>query len=123
MKKILIVEDEKSIRNIMSETLSKNFEVLKAPDGQIGIKMALEHKPEIILLDLLMPKMGGQEMLSMLRKNKWGKTVPVVVLTNQDDIESIAFAHEEKLTDYIIKSNVTLDDLVAKVRTAVLSAV
>jgi len=123
MKKILIIEDEKSMRKIMVEMLSEKYEVLEASDGVLGLSLAFEHKPAVILLDLLMPNMDGQEMLKLLRKDSWGKSVPVIVLSNEDDAKNIALAHEGGLTDYIIKSNVTLEELRKKVKVAILLAI
>ena len=107
----------------MAETLEKSFAVLEAADGKEGLKIALKEKPAVILLDLLMPKVDGHEFMDSLRKDSWGAKVPVVVLTNQDDPHNVFYAHDANITEYIIKSNVSLDELTKKVKAAVLSAV
>ena len=124
MKKVLIVEDEAPIRKVMSDMLKEtHFEVLEAHDGKQGLEIALAEKPDIILLDLLMPFMGGHEMLKVLRKDAWGKAVKVIVLSNQDDAENVSNAYYAgAATEYIIKSNVSLDELKKKVRAAVITA-
>ena len=121
MKKVLIVEDEAAIRKVMSNTLAEaGFTILEAKDGQAGLKIALEEKPDVILLDLLMPNMGGHDMLAALRQDTWGETVKVVVLSNQDDADSIGKSYYDgNVTEYIIKSNVSLDELKKKVKTAI----
>lgn len=119
-KKILlieIVEDEEPILKILSEKFSREgFETVEAEDGEDGLKKALEHKPDLILLDLLMPRMDGITMLNKLREDAWGKEVPVVVLTNLNDKEKIAAATENKAFDYLIKADWKLDDIVRKVK-------
>ena len=120
MKTVLIVEDESSLRNVMREALERhNFQVLEAPNGEEGLVLALQKRPDIILLDLNMPKMGGQEVLQKLRQDDWGASVKVVVMTNEDDVVNIGTAHEHAITEYIIKSNLDLEDLIKRVRTTV----
>ena len=124
MKKVLIVEDEAPIRKIMSDMLKEtHFTVLEAHDGKQGLEVALSEKPDIILLDLLMPFMSGHEMLKVLRKDVWGKTVKVIVLRNQDDAGNVSNAYYAgAVTEYIIKSNVSLDELKKVVKAAVLTS-
>lgn len=122
MKSVLIIEDEPSIRKIIKDELEGKFKIFEASNGEVGLDLALKNKPNLILLDLLMPKMGGHKMLETLRKDLWGKKVPVIVLTNQDDVHNIAEAHSGQINDYIIKSNSSLEDLKKKVKVAVLTA-
>lgn len=92
------------------------FRVYEAPDGEIGLKMALEKLPDIIVLDLLMPKMNGLEMLKKLRGDAWGKKAPVIILTaleEDDEINKVISKHEPSF--YLVKTNVTPSDVVAKV--------
>lgn len=119
-KKILlieIVEDEEQILKILSEKFAREgFETVEAADGEDGLKQALGHKPDLILLDLLMPRMDGIAMLNKLREDAWGKDVPVIILTNLNDREKIAAATENKAFDYLIKADWRLDDIVRKVK-------
>ena len=124
MKKVLIVEDEAPIRKIMSDMLKEtHFTVLEATNGKQGLEVALSEKPDVILLDLLMPFMDGHEMLKILRNDAWGKTVKVIVLSNQDDAVNVSNAYYAgTVTEYIIKSNVSLDDLKKMVKAAVVAS-
>ena len=113
-KKILIVEDEKLLANALeSKFKHENFVVLKAENGQIGLDMAIANKPDIILLDLMMPVMDGKTMLHKLREMQDFKFLPVVVLTNAGEVDNM---RETKTFDnasaFLIKSNVNPDDIV-----------
>lgn len=122
-KIILIVEDEKPFSNILeARFLDEGFEVIKADDGEKGLDMAITHKPDIILLDLLMPNMDGKTMLKRLREAPECKTIPVLVLTNAGEIENIRETQfYSDAAEFLIKSNVTLDEIVEKVKTHALA--
>jgi DNA-binding response OmpR family regulator len=112
-KKILIVEDEQLLANALEAKFKhNNFNVFKAINGQIGLQMAQVNKPDIILLDLMMPVMDGKEMLHHLREIPEFKYLPVVVLTNAGDVENMK---ETKMYDnasaFLIKSNVNPDEI------------
>lgn len=116
-KLILIVEDEPDLREAMVEAITEaGFNVSAAPDGATGLDMAIAEKPDLILMDLMMPIMDGHEMLTRLRQDPWGRNAHVVVLSAMDDVNNIGHAHEGKLLDYIIKAHTSLDELVKKVR-------
>ena len=118
-KRVLIVEDEPDIREAMAETIADaGYEVLTATNGKEGLQKALEEKPDLILLDLIMPIMNGNEALEKLRQDPWGRNAKVLVLTSMDDVVHIAKSHEGKITDYIIKSHASLDEILSKVRLA-----
>lgn len=120
-KHILIVEDEPDLREAMVEALTEGgFNVSAAPDGAVGLDFAITEKPDLILMDLMMPVMDGHEMLRRLRLDPWGQHAHVVVLSAMDDVSNIGHAHEAKLVDYIIKAHTSLDELVKKVREFVL---
>lgn len=117
VKKVLIIEDEEPLAKALASGLAGNeFEVLTAPDGEAGLKMALAEKPSLILLDLFMPKMDGITMLKKLREDEWGNKVKVVILTNLEDRDKLAAAVENKVYDYLIKSNWNISDVLKKVR-------
>lgn len=116
-KTVLIVEDEKDLAGILVDRFSSaGFHTLIAHDGEEGLKMAKEHKPDLILLDILMPKMDGIDMLKKLRKEKVGETLPAVILTNLSDPEKMTEAAEESVHDYWIKADHSLDDLIHKIK-------
>jgi len=117
MKTILLVEDEVDIREALAEALTdENYQVLTATNGQEGLAAALEHHPDLILLDIRMPIMTGPEMLDRLRMDAWGKDAAVVMLTAMDDTNSIASTHASGISDYIIKAHHSLDEIMRKVR-------
>lgn len=116
-KSILVVEDEIDMREAI-ETALKNadFHVLTAENGEEGLALAIEHEPDLILLDLLMPVMGGQEVLKKLREHPYGERAKVVVLTAMDDIANVGAAYEANISGYITKSETSLHDLVSQVQ-------
>lgn len=116
-KRILIIEDEPDIREAMAEALVQaGFDALTAENGSVGLELAIAEKPDMILLDIIMPIMDGHETLSRLRQDPWGKSVKVIMLTSMDDVKNIGAAHEGGITDYIIKAHSSLDDIVKKVK-------
>ncbi|MCA9363766.1 PAS domain S-box protein [Candidatus Kaiserbacteria bacterium] len=111
---ILVIEDEPTQRTTLRRRLSKEgAKVLKAKDGAEGLTLALAKHPELIFLDIVMPNMNGLEMEEVLRKDVWGKEVPVIALTNIDDTTKIKQLENRKSFKYLLKSNVALDDIVA----------
>jgi len=116
-KKVLIVEDEIDIREAMAEAISDaGFLVSTAENGLIGLEKALAEKPDLILLDLIMPIMDGHQALKKIREDIWGRNAKVIVLTAMDDVTNVATAYEDSISDYIIKAHSSLDEIVKKVR-------
>lgn len=120
MKKIiLVVEDEVDMREAIASALEKQgYHVVTAENGQDGVEKALEFEPELILLDLLMPVVDGHAALKRIRDTEWGKDVKVIVLTAMDDVANLGTAYEAGILDYVTKSEVSLADLVQKVKDA-----
>jgi DNA-binding response OmpR family regulator len=120
---ILIVEDEVSLRNALSIKFKREkFNTFSAKDGEVGLFVALKEKPDLILLDMVMPKMDGMTMLKKLRlENEWGKSVPVILLTNlgADDEQRMKEISKDPMLQYLVKSNWSIGDLVEKVRTTI----
>lgn len=116
-KKILIVEDEQTLSKALAFKLtSEGFKVLQARDGEEGLESALRNKPDLILLDIIMPKMDGLTMLNKLREDEWGKDVPIFMLTNLSNAEDVDKATKKGVYDYLIKSNWKLGEIVAKIK-------
>lgn len=114
---ILIVEDEGATRLALADVMKgEGFTVITASDGVEGLKTAIEKHPDIILADLKMPKMDGLQMLAELRKDAWGATAEVVILTNVSDVASVEQAMSLNSFHYIVKSDSSIDDIVKKVR-------
>lgn len=117
MDKVLIVEDDKALSNVLTDKLkNEGFFVLTAKNGEEGLKIGFKEKPDLILLDVIMPKMNGLKMLKLLRENQWGKTVPVLLLSNDDDPEHIRETLKDNATDYLIKSDWELEDVIKKIQ-------
>lgn len=120
---ILIVEDEVSLRLALRDKfMREGFIVLDAKDGELGLALALKEEPELILLDMMMPKMDGMAMLLKLRTTgSWGSMVPVLLLTNlgSDDKLTMKEITEDPHAQYLVKSNWPLGKLVEKVRETV----
>lgn len=117
LKKVLIVEDEKPLLAALTASFDHTeIKVLTALDGDEGLKMALREHPQLILLDLVMPKMDGIAMLKKLRADKWGKDVKVIILTNLDDQKKVAEAVQHGVFDYFIKINWNIKDIIKKVQ-------
>lgn len=109
---VLIVEDEISLRNALKTKLTKEgYDVLEAANGKDGLGVALDKKPDLILLDIIMPIMDGISMLKLLRKDKWGKKANVIVLSNLSDPFKESEIKEVNVVNYLIKTNWKLEDL------------
>lgn len=115
-KKILIVEDDKSFLWILKQSfVTEGISVITAEDGQAGLIMAENEKPDLILLDILVPKMDGIEVAKELKKI--GNKAQIVFLTNLKDAEHISEAMGTvKETDYIVKSDSSIDSIVKTVK-------
>ncbi len=117
---LLIVEDEKILLETLKEKLeSEGFNVVTALDGSEGLKMAIDNHPDLILLDLLLPKVDGITMLKQLRKDKWGSKAPVIILTNVESSDKIAESLSVGFGDvfeYMLKTNWSLEDMVVRIK-------
>jgi DNA-binding response OmpR family regulator len=116
-KKILIVDDEASLGNVLATALSyEGYITLKATDGEAGLVLAEKELPDLIILDIMMPKVDGITMLKRLRENEATKKLKVIVMTALDDMSKIAEVLEVGGDEYIVKSKVSLDTIIAKVK-------
>ncbi len=117
MQKILVVEDDQLLIKALSIKLAQEgYQVFEARDGEMGLKMAEEHKPDLILLDILMPKMDGLAMLKKMRASSWGGDIKVLILTNYTDKEKVSEALNQYVLRYMVKSNWDLDQIVAEIK-------
>ena len=110
-KKILLIEDDPDIQNMYTDKLTfEGYEVLQSLDGKEGLLLAKKEDPDLILLDIMLPKgMNGFDVLEEIRKDNDLKDTPVIVLTNLDTEEEVA----EKVgaSDYLVKANTELNEL------------
>lgn len=118
MAKILLIEDDALLVRMYQNKLQMDgYEVMVAGDGEEGLARIKEMMPDLILLDIMMPKMNGFEVLEQMKKDETIKTIPVVLLTNlggsDEDVEK---GLELGAVAYLIKSNVVPADVVAKIK-------
>ena len=114
---IVIVEDEPAMKIAINDSFSRNgFTTICASDGKEGLEIILAHKPDLVILDIFMPIMDGKEVMRQLRKDAWGSTVPVLVLTNLslDGAELVEAMIETSPEYFLLKSDWTLDEIVSK---------
>ena len=115
--KILIVEDDLDLLEVLrNKFILEKFEVFESADGKVGLETALNNHPDLILLDIIMPVMDGMSMLKELRKDAWGKDVPVILLTNLSDEKKVAEAMQHNVFDYLVKADWNIGDVVKKVK-------
>lgn len=111
---VLIIEDEPSVRRALRHKLElEGFTVAEAGNGKEGLRQALEIYPDLIILDIMMPLLNGEQVLKQLREDEWGKTVPVIVLTNTPFLEDEE--SKQRSSEYLMKSATKLDQLMAVV--------
>lgn len=116
-KKILIAEDEQDLREALFVTLAAHgYEVVVAKNGEEALEMAYVERPDLVVLDLMMPKKNGHEVLEELRKDEWGATAKVLVLTSQGDMDTLSETLEKGGHDYLVKSDWSLEEIAVKVR-------
>jgi len=117
MTKIGIIEDDQTIAQMYRMKFEADgYDVQLANNGKRGIEMAEEFLPDILLLDLNMPEMNGTEALTFLRKQEWGKDIPVIILTNLGQEEAPKELKELNVRSYIVKAELTPRQVVSRVQ-------
>ncbi len=113
-KTILIVEDEEPMLKALGDKFKyEGFKIIEARDGEEGLEAALKQRPDLLLLDIIMPKMDGMTLMKEVRQDKkWGQDVPIIMLTNLSDPESVSEAAKFKVYDFLVKTDWRLDDVV-----------
>ncbi len=116
LKKILLVEDEEIIIDLLQRKLQKEgYEVSVARDGEEGLKVMREVKPDLILLDIVMPKMGGFEVMEEMAKEPDLKKIPVIVISNSGQPVELDRAQELGAKDWLIKTEFDPQEVIDKV--------
>ena len=119
-KNILIVEDDQFFRELLTKKLSlEGFNMIEAANGENGVEMAKEKKPNLILLDLLLPSIDGFEVLSKVKTDSDTSSIPVIILSNLGQQEDIERGLKLGAADYLIKSQFDIDSIVEKVRSTI----
>jgi len=116
MKKILIAEDELPILRVISKKLEHSgYAVFTAPNGKEALKILAKEKPDILLLDLIMPEVDGFEVLEQMKKKDLFKETRVIIFSNLGQESDIAHARELGASDFVIKSNISIKSVVEKI--------
>jgi len=116
-KNILIIEDEPDLLRILAEKFqNEGFQVSTARDGEEGLSAIIKNKPDVVLLDIIMPRLDGMSMLKKLRQEPGYKDLPVITLTNLADSDAVVSSLEHGVFDYLIKTDWQLAEVVNKVK-------
>lgn len=116
-KTILFIEDEPILQKTIGSILQKEGIVVKsALDGELGIQKAKEILPDLILLDLILPRKDGFEVLEELKKEEKTKAIPIIVLTNLESAKDIERAIGLGAVSYLVKANYELDEVISKIK-------
>lgn len=116
-KKILIVEDDSILQKALLEFLTaEGFETMSALDGEEGVKIGKEKKPDLILLDIVLPKMDGYEVLKAMKADESTKKIPIILLTNLGSLNDVEKALDLGATTYLIKADYKLEEVTKKIK-------
>ncbi len=117
MKTILFIEDESALQKTFGKVLEQEgFQVISALDGDVGLKLAKLRRPDLILLDLILPKLNGFEVLQEIKQDSELQSIPVIVLTNLETMDNVDRAIELGAKTYLVKANYTLKEVINKVK-------
>lgn len=117
MAKILLIEDDQFLRNALRVKLEKEeFEVLMAGHGQEALEVLAKNKPDLIVVDLVMPVMDGFDFLTALKQQETMKDIPVIVASNLSQKEDLDKAKALGVNDFFVKSDMTMEDLLVKIK-------
>lgn len=123
MKKVLLIEDEELIYNLLERKLKQEgYEVTVAKDGEEGLAKMRESKPDLILLDIVMPKKGGFEVMEEMQQNEELKGIPVVIISNSGQPVELDRAKKLGARDWLIKTEFDPQEVLEKVRNGLVKA-
>lgn len=121
-KKILVIEDEATLQKALLQVLTQSgYEALSALDGEKGWELAQSEIPDLILLDIILPKMDGFDVLKKIKADAKTDRIPVIILTNLGDLTNIQKALELGANTYLVKADFHLDDVLAKIEQTLLA--
>lgn len=116
-RSVLIVDDEESLTNVLARKFTdEGITAYTAYDGKQGLETALEKRPDVILLDIMMPEMDGFDVMKALQQDPWGKDVPVILLTNSSSLDTVAKAVSSGMSEFLVKTEMKLDQVVDHVK-------
>jgi DNA-binding response OmpR family regulator len=115
-KKILVVEDEVTLHRALVDSLTQaGYETLSALDGEIGWDLISKENPDLVLLDIILPKLDGFEVLENMKSEPKTANIPVIILTNLGDISDIQKALDLGASTYLVKADFHLEDVLKKI--------
>ncbi len=116
-QKILMIEDDHFLRKIYREKLTRaGFEFVEATNGIEGVNKVISEKPDLVLLDLILPRKNGFEVLIEIKRNEITKDIPVIILSNLGQASDIKRGLSLGARDYLVKTEVNLSEVVEKVK-------
>ncbi len=116
-KTILLVEDDETLRDMYTLKIeAEGYKLLTAADGEVGLALALAHHPDVILLDIMMPKMDGFAVLTELKKDEALKQTPILMLSNLGQQADVDKGKQLGANDYVVKASMTPTQVVAKIK-------
>jgi DNA-binding response OmpR family regulator len=114
--KVLVIEDDRQLLSALADTIKQQgYAVISTQDGEEGLELAISAHPDLILLDLQLPKLDGHELLKILRKDKLGQRIPVIILTNDESPVSINETLDKAAPAYFIKAETSLASISAAI--------
>jgi DNA-binding response OmpR family regulator len=117
--RILVVDDDPNIMRTLRDRLERNgYDVITASNGKDGLQVALEEKPDVVLLDIIMPIMDGHEMLEALRRQPFGQEPSVIMFTARSQAQDISRANASGIDDYVVKP-FDLSELLERIETVI----
>ncbi|MBI4137917.1 MAG: response regulator [Candidatus Sungbacteria bacterium] len=123
MKKILFIEDEPALQRSLTTFLQeKGYQAISALDGDIGMRLARNEQPDLILLDIILPKKNGIEVLKDLRADERTSRIPVIMLTNLDASAEVERAIALGAATYLVKANYSPGEVIQKIEQALTNA-
>lgn len=118
-QKILIIEDDKFLRELIAQKLIKeSYDIAEAVDGEKGIKAVKDEKPDLVLLDLILPGIDGFEVLAKMKEDPMLAEIPVIILSNLGQKDDIERGLKMGANDYLIKAHFTPGEIIEKIKTA-----
>ena len=123
MQRILFIEDESALQKAVGEMLTKRgYGILSALDGETGLALALREHPDLILLDITLPKKDGFAVLEALKKDPVTRGIPVIIMSNRETDLEVDRALELGATTYLVKMNYNLEEVADKIKYALAAA-
>ncbi len=117
MKTILFIEDEQTLQKTLGDVLSSNgYKVINALDGETGLELAKTKNPDLVLLDIILPRKSGFDVLRELKADKKTKNIPVIILTNIEEAENVEKMFSLGATTYLVKTYYSLKNILERIK-------